>query len=50
MKQDKSLIIRKINFYRIFAGNNLAGEPIEYDVRNVLEYIDKLSLRLTPVI
>lgn len=43
MKQDKSLIIRKINFYRIFAGNNLAGEPIEYDVRNVLEYIDKLS-------
>jgi hypothetical protein len=45
MKRDKTCIIRKIYFYKIYAGHTLAGEPIEYDVKSVLEAIDGLSFQ-----
>jgi hypothetical protein len=45
MKQDKSCIKRKIYFYKINAGRNSAGKPIDYDVKSVLEAIDGLSFQ-----
>jgi hypothetical protein len=45
MRRDKSYINRKIYFYRIHAGLNLAREPIEYDVKSVLGAIDGLSFQ-----
>ncbi len=45
MKRDKTYINRKIYFYKIHAGRNLAGEPIEYNVKSVLEAINGLSFQ-----
>lgn len=42
---DKSCIVRKIFFYRIYAGRNLAGEPRPYDAKKVLEAIRGLDFK-----
>jgi hypothetical protein len=42
-KQGQSYINRKIYFYKIYAGRNAAGEPLQYDVKCALECIDRLS-------
>ena len=42
VKRD-TCIKRKIYFYRIYAGSNLAGIPKPYDVKRVLEAIDEFS-------
>lgn len=44
-KSDKSCVTRKIYFYRIYAGHNLAGEPTAYDVKSVLEAIRGLDFK-----
>lgn len=45
MKRNKTCVTRKIHFYKIYAGNNMAGEPLEYDVKTALEAIGKLSFQ-----
>src|SRR5437667_4318881 len=45
VKRDKTCITRKIYFYKTYAGQNLAGEPIGYDVKSVLEAINGLSFQ-----
>src|SRR5437588_6558172 len=42
---NKSCIVRKIFFYRIYAGRGLAGEPKPYDVKSVLEAIKGLDFK-----
>lgn len=44
-KNDRSCVTRKIHFYRIYAGHNLAGEPTPYDVKSVLEAIHGLDFK-----
>lgn len=44
-KRDKSYIKRKIYFYRIHAGINLAGKPIDYDIQSALGAIEKLDFQ-----
>ena len=45
MKRDKLYIKRKIYFYRIHAGLDLTGKPIQYDIKKVLENINNLSFQ-----
>jgi hypothetical protein len=45
MRRDKTCITRKIYFYRIHAGNNFAGEPINYDIESALKVINGLSFQ-----
>src|SRR5712691_3919509 len=42
-RRDRSWITRKIYFYRVHAGINLARKPIEYNVKSALEAIEKLD-------
>lgn len=44
-RRDKQSIYRKIYFYRVYAGNNPAGEPLRYDVKSALETIEKLDFQ-----
>ncbi len=46
IKRDKLCISRKIYFYKIHAGYDLAGKPIQYNVKSALEAIDKLAFQL----
>jgi hypothetical protein len=45
MVKDKSCLRRKIYFYKIYAGQDLAGIPIEYNVKSALEAIDGLGFQ-----
>jgi hypothetical protein len=47
MKRDRLYFNRKIYFYKIYAGNNAAGEPLNYDLKNVLDCINRLSFQTT---
>ena len=44
-KSDRSHFTRKIYFYSINAGRNLAGKPIPYDLESVLEVIQGLDFK-----
>lgn len=43
MKPDKTYITRKIYFYKIYSGKNGSGKPEQYDIKCVLETIEKLD-------
>lgn len=43
MKRDRSYITRRIYFYRINVGSNVAGQPLIYNIKKALEAIGKLS-------
>jgi hypothetical protein len=43
MKPDKSYITRKIYFYKIYSGKNATGKTERYDIKCVLETIEKLD-------
>lgn len=47
MKRDRLYFNRKIYFYKIYAGINAAGQPLNYDLKNVLERINRLSFQTT---
>lgn len=45
VKRDRLHVTRRIYFYRINAGRNLAGEPIPYDLQRALEVIRGLDFK-----